>query len=384
VAHLLITAEDLAGRLEGIDAIGRGEDGWTRMAWTAEDAAAGEWFAEQAASVGLRAERDPAGNRWAVPDAPGPWLALGSHTDTVRCGGRFDGALGVAAAFEVASRADRPVAVISFADEEGARFNTPTFGSRALVGRLDVEGCLRREDDDGVTLAEAMRSAGLEPERLGEVRPWLFRLAGFLELHIDQTRDLARAGAPAGAVRGVAARARIAIEFRGRADHSGTTPRAERSDALLTAARLIVRADELATDPDFRVTATRMLVEPNALTTVPSHVWLWLDARSQSTAALDDWRSRLESECAASSLTTASRSAAAPFDEDLTARLRAALPGAPLLISYAGHDAAILAERIPAAMVFVRNETGVSHCAEEDVTLEDAAAGANALLCVAA
>jgi N-carbamoyl-L-amino-acid hydrolase len=384
VENPVISAASLAARLAGLDAIGRGEDGWKRLAWTPEDEAAGEWFAEQAASAGLRVERDPAGNRWAVPDAPKPWLGLGSHTDTVRGGGRYDGALGVAAAFEVAALSDRPLAVVSFADEEGARFNTPTFGSRALVGRLDAHDALGRVDEDGVTLADALSAAGIDPAGLPSAPDWLGRLSGFLELHIDQTRDLARAEAAAGVVRGVAARVRIAIEFRGRADHSGTTPRHERDDALLAAARLVVRADELAPDPDFRVTATRILVEPNALTTVPSRVRLWLDARSEDAGTLDAWRARLDAECDASEFTTASWSAATPFDADLTARLSAALPGAPEVVSYAGHDAAILAERIPAAMVFVRNDTGVSHSAEEEVSLEDAAIGATALLAAVA
>jgi N-carbamoyl-L-amino-acid hydrolase len=375
-----ITAESIAERLAGLDAIGRGNDGYNRLAWTAEDDAAGEWFAEQAASVGLRVQRDPAGNRWAVPDSPGPWLGLGSHTDTVRSGGRFDGALGVAAAFEVAARAQRPVAVVSFADEEGARFNTPTFGSRALVGRLDVDDVLARTDDDGVALADAMRAAGVDPAGLREAPTWLSRLSGFLELHIDQTRELHSAGAPAGAVRGVAARERIAVELRGRADHAGSTARHEREDALLAAARLIVCADELAEDPEFRVTATRVLVEPNALTTVPARVRLWLDARSEDTEALDAWRARLEAQWPQASFTTASRSGATAFDPELAGRLQAALPGAPLLVSFAGHDAAILAERIPAAMVFVRNETGVSHSPAEEVTLSDAAVGTSALL----
>ena len=145
-----------------------------------------------------------------MPDAPAPWWATGSHLDSVRRGGRFDGALGVAAGFAVAARARAPVAVIAFADEEGARFNTPTFGSRALAGRLDVADVLARTDDDGVTLADAMRAAGADPGGLAEAPAWLERLRGFLELHIDQTRDLARAGAPAGTVRALASRMRLA------------------------------------------------------------------------------------------------------------------------------------------------------------------------------
>src|SRR4051812_33306177 len=133
----LITADDLDARLAPLRAIGFDPArGTNRLAWTPEDATAGAWFAEQAASCGLRAWRDAAGNRWATPPrSDGPWWAVGSHTDSVRDGGAYDGALGVAAAFAIAAAApDVPLAVISFADEEGARFNTPTFGSRALTG----------------------------------------------------------------------------------------------------------------------------------------------------------------------------------------------------------------------------------------------------------
>src|SRR3954447_19416538 len=183
----MIEAAELRDRLAGVEPIGRGAGGTTRLAWTPELAAAEAWFADQARAAGLRVERDPAGSLWAVPDAPAPWWATGSHLDSVRGGGRFDGALGVAARFAGAERGAAPVAVIAFADEEGARFNTPTFGSRALVGRLDVADVLARIDDDGMPLADAMRAAGADPDRLAEAPRWLARLRGFLELHIDQT-----------------------------------------------------------------------------------------------------------------------------------------------------------------------------------------------------
>src|SRR5690242_17754755 len=153
---VVIDAGDLADRMAGLEPIGLGADGTTRLAWTPEDDATGAWFAAQAEALGLRVERDAAGNRWALPTGDGPWWAVGSHLDSVRSGGRFDGALGVVAAFAVAARCSKPVAVVSFADEEGARFNTPTFGSRALTGVLDVDDVLGRRDDDGVTLADAM------------------------------------------------------------------------------------------------------------------------------------------------------------------------------------------------------------------------------------
>src|SRR5215217_7214995 len=209
-AMTAIAAADLRDRLAGLAPIGLAEDGTTRLAWTRELAAAEDWFRDQARGAGRRVERDPAGSLWAVPDAPGPWWATGSHLDSVCSGGRFDGALGVAAGFAVAERLPG-VAVIAFADEEGARFNTPTFGSRALVGRLDVAEVLTRADEDGVTLAAALAGAGVGPEGLAGAPSWLARLRGFLEVHIDQSRELAEAGAPAGVVAALAGRLRLAV-----------------------------------------------------------------------------------------------------------------------------------------------------------------------------
>jgi N-carbamoyl-L-amino-acid hydrolase len=380
-----IAAAELRERLAGLEPIGLGPEGTTRLAWTPELAAAEAWFAEQAGAAGLRVERDPAGSLWAVPDAPPPWWATGSHLDSVRRGGRFDGALGVAAGFAAAARVDAPVAVIAFADEEGARFNTPTFGSRALVGRLDVADVLARTDDDGVALADAMRAAGADPGGLATAPAWLERLRGFLELHIDQTRDLARAGASAGTVRALASRMRLAVKFTGRADHAGTTRRGERRDALAAAARLIVAADELAgDDPDFLVTAARLLVAPNAFTTVPADVRLWVDGRTPDADRLLAWRATLEDRAASLAeatgvgieLSTASHTAGVAFDPEV----RAAFGPLPEVTCFAGHDAGIVAERRPAGMVFVRNPTGVSHAPEEDVALEDAAVAAAALV----
>ena len=292
----MISAAELEALLADLVPIGLDEDGGTtRLAWTDEDEQAAAWFARRAAAIGRRMERDPAGNLWACPDAPGPWWAVGSHLDSVRSGGRFDGALGVAAGFAVAERL--PVAVISFADEEGARFNTPTFGSRALAGRLDVDDAVSRVDDHGVSLGDAMAAAGVDPEGLAAAPSWLDRLAGFLELHIDQTRDLAAARRPAGVVTRLAARLRLEVELTGHADHAGTTPREERHDALAAAARVIVRGDgEAAQRLGMVFTAARMEVEPNAPTTVPSRVRLWLDARAPEAETVTSWREAMEAE----------------------------------------------------------------------------------------
>jgi N-carbamoyl-L-amino-acid hydrolase len=278
------------------------------------------------------------------------------------------------------------VAVVSFADEEGARFNTPTFGSRALVGRLDVADVLARRDAEGTTLACAMASAGVDPARLGDAPEGLDRLRAFLEIHIDQSRELAEAGAPVGIVSALAARTRVAVEIDGEADHAGTTRKSERRDALAAAARLIVAAEDLAAgDERFVVTPTRILAEPNALSTIPARVRLWLDARARDVAAVDAWRAGLERAAAALGaerrvtigLSTASRSAGVGFDDGVRRALRAAATeDAPEVVCFAGHDAGILAERIPAGMVLVRNPTGVSHSAAEHVDLADAAIAA--------
>jgi beta-ureidopropionase / N-carbamoyl-L-amino-acid hydrolase len=376
-------------RLDELYAIGDGPGANRPHGSPAEDEAhelASGWMRE----AGLEVEVDRSGNLLGrAGERPDVWV--GSHLDSVPDGGRFDGALGVAAAFAVAEHA--PIAVISFADEEGARFNTPTFGSRALAGRLDVDDAVDRVDEHGVTLGDAMAAAGVDPDGLGAAPEWVERLAGFLELHIDQTRDLAAARRPAGVVTRLAARLRLQVELSGRADHAGTTPREERHDALAAAARVIVRGDtEAAQRLGMVFTAARMEVEPNAPTTVPSLVRLWLDARAPEAETVTSWREAMEAEiervateagCSVS-LRVAAWSAGTDFPGEVTDALAGALrPGAQRLVCYAGHDAGVLAERRPAGMVLVRNESGISHSPQEEVSLEDAAVAANGLLAAA-
>jgi N-carbamoyl-L-amino-acid hydrolase len=386
----VITTADLARLLADLEPIGRSERGTTRLAWTTEDEAAGAWFARTAERVGLRTERDPAGNLWACPEAPAPWWAVGSHLDSVREGGRYDGALGVVAGFAVAERSQAPLAVIAFADEEGARYNTPTFGSRALVGRLQAGDVLNRVDEHGVILREAMRDAGVDPDGLDAAPGWLGRLRGLLELHIDQSRDVAERAVAAGVVSGLAARMRVEVELDGVADHAGTTRRSERRDALLAAARLILRADELATT-EMVATAGRISVEPNAPTTVASHVRVWLDARAPRPDELDAWWEELRATTQELEKATrvevrmsmASLNRGTTFDKEVREALRLAAEreglAAPEIVCFAGHDAGVIAQRRPAGMVLVRNASGVSHAPEEAVDLEDAAVAARVL-----
>ena len=177
---------------------------------------------------------------------------------------------------------------------------------------------------------------------------------------------------------------RLALTFAGRADHAGTTRRAERRDALAATARLIIAADELAGgDPDFLVTAARLLVEPNAFTTVPSGTRLWIDGRTPDPERLALWHAELRTAAAELAdrtgvrieLATASKSDGVSFD----GAVLEAIGDLPRLVCFAGHDAGILAPRRPAGMVFVRNATGVSHSPDEHVELDDAAVATEAL-----
>jgi N-carbamoyl-L-amino-acid hydrolase len=389
----MITAEGISRRLDGLDGIGVRPSGVVRMAWSAEDGATRAWFADQAADVGLNVQRDPAGNLWACPERPPPWWAVGSHLDSVRGGGRFDGPLGVACGFEIAAGSGDAIAVLSFADEEGARFNTPTFGSKALAGKLDVAGVIERRDDDGVSLGEAMLASGVDPARIADASRWMEKLAGFVEIHIDQTTDLARAGVPVGVVSSLASRRRLEVDLRGRADHAGTTPRAERRDALSAAAHLIVAAEELAEGPGGPTfTASRIVVEPNAPTTIAAHVRLWLDARAPDAELIDGWARGVAEEATELGERTGvevviaevSRSNGVKFADGVRVHLRRAgereIGGSvPEVVCFAGHDAGVLADVTPAGMVLVRNATGVSHSPEEAVELADAATAARAV-----
>jgi N-carbamoyl-L-amino-acid hydrolase len=386
----MISASGLERRLAELDEVGSGPRGVTRLAWSEEDADCGAWFAQQAASIGRRATRDPAGNLWACPEVPPPWWAVGSHLDSVRKGGRYDGPLGVACGFEIAAVSAHPVAVISFADEEGARFNTPTFGSKALAGRLDLSRVLERRDEQGITLAEAMTAAGIPPEGLPAAPAWLDRLAGFIEIHIDQSTELAHAGRPVGVVSALASRLRLEAHLRGRADHAGATPPRDRRDALSAAAHLIVTGEELSQGRGgLKVTTARILAEPNAPTTIASRVRLWIDARAPEMTDVDAWRRALDHAAESLSarsgveieLEAASRSIGRDFSPPLRHRLveaGAALLGQapPEVVCFAGHDAGVVAERVPAGMLLVRNPSGVSHSPDERVDLEDAALAA--------
>jgi beta-ureidopropionase / N-carbamoyl-L-amino-acid hydrolase len=406
--------------------------GWTRLAWTDEDRAARAWFRSEATARGLTVDQDPAGNLWAWwgeglgtttepsggdrrrsptggPDSGGSGsatpadgaVAVGSHLDTVRGGGAYDGALGVASGLvavgELIRRGvepGRPVAVVAFADEEGGRFGVPTFGSRLLTGALDPADVLERADQDGVTVARAMAAAGVDPAGVGADPAWLGRLGAFVELHVEQGRGLVDLGHPVALGTRIWPHGRWRLTLTGEANHAGTTRLADRRDPMLGLAAAVLAARAAATELGALATVGRALVEPNSANSVPARVSAWLDARAERDQTLDwlvaAFQAAVEDAAGRDGLTVEldleSRSPAVELDRDLTARLDTCLRASglepPALPTAAGHDAGSLAAAVPTAMLFVRNPTGASHSPEETAELDDCLAGVRALAAV--
>jgi N-carbamoyl-L-amino-acid hydrolase len=370
--------------------IGRdpGSGGYNRFAWTAEDAALREWFAGAAGDRALALTIDRAGNQWAWwgnPDDAGPGIAVGSHLDSVPDGGGYDGPLGVISALgaidvlrERGFAPRRPIAVVNFADEEGARFGVACAGSRVLTGALDPDRARALRDRDGITLAEAMVGAGHDPDRLGGDAEAVRRIGMFVELHVEQGRGLVDIACPVGVGSAIWPHGRWRFDLDGEANHAGTTRLGDRRDPMAALAELIATADSAARARHCLATVGRLEVVPNAVNAIASRVSAWLDARGESEPSVRQVVEEVAAACRTAA-TEESFTAATIFDADLVGRLAARLDDAPILATGAGHDAGILAAAgIPAAMLFVRNPTGVSHSPAEFAERDDCIAGVEA------
>ncbi len=369
--------------------------GYRRFAWTPAELECRQWFEEEARRRGLEVERDRNGNIWAWWGRPGPSaVGLGSHLDSVPDGGGYDGALGVASALAAidllkarGAEPSRPVALVSFSDEEGARFGVPCLGSQLMTGARDPARAVALVDQAGMTLGEAMAAAGWDPGGLGRDDTGLGRLSMFVELHIEQGRGLAEDGAPVGLASAIWPHGRWRFRLRGEANHAGTTAMDERHDPMLSLARLVQGANHEAHRCCGVATVGKVHVEPNGTNAIPSSIDAWLDARAPDEGGLDDMVEGVRS-AMAQPLAGGARSVevvqesytrAVHFDDALRDRLRATLGDVPVLPTAAGHDAGILASRVPTAMLFVRNPDGVSHSPDERITDDDCHAGVEAL-----
>jgi N-carbamoyl-L-amino-acid hydrolase len=387
-------------------AIGRNEvsGGWTRFAWTPEDAEARLWFIRTARAAGAKVEADRDGNLWALAGPVGEddrLVATGSHLDTVRNGGAFDGALGVVAGLLALRRIlrsgaelRRGLAVVAFVDEEGGRFGTPTLGSELLCGERDPADVLERTDQHGVTMREAMAAAGVNIDRLGRDEARLARLDAFVELHVEQGRGLADLGSPLAVGAGAWPHGRWRFEAVGEANHAGTTRLADRRDPMLVLADAVTEARRLASGLQAVATIGRVEVAPNVTNAIPQRVTFWVDVRAPDEATLE----RLVAELGRAARLSAarnsvqveiaceSRTSGTSFDGPLQRRLGDAVEAvgatACRLPTAAGHDAAVLARHLPAGMLFVRNPTGTSHSPAEHASVEDCLVGVRALTTV--
>jgi beta-ureidopropionase / N-carbamoyl-L-amino-acid hydrolase len=376
-----------------VEPVGRASSGgYRRFAWTREDLALREWFAAASAERGLDLTVDRAGNQWAWwgnPDEAGPGVAIGSHLDSVPDGGAFDGPLGVVSSLLVVDilrrsgvRPARPLAVVNFADEEGARFGVACGGSRLLTGALVAPRALALRDDDGTSLAAALRTAGRDPETLAADPEALGRVGCFVELHVEQGRGLADLGRPVAVGTAIWGHGRWRFELPGEANHAGTTRLSDRRDPTLAYATLVLRARALAELHRVLATCGKVRIDPNGVNAIPSLVTGWLDARGDADAAVKAMVADFAEAVAAFGGTVCEESWTdrTPFDADLTTRLHTALDQAPYLPTGAGHDAGILANAgVPTAMLFVRNPTGVSHSPAEHAEPADCLAGVRAL-----
>jgi beta-ureidopropionase / N-carbamoyl-L-amino-acid hydrolase len=378
--------------------------GYRRYSFTDADAACREWFSNQALERSLRLQTDRNGNLWAWWDGAGgsgQAIVTGSHLDSVPDGGAYDGPLGVVSAFaavdllrERGFAPARPVALTAFAEEEGGRFGVACLGSRLLTGAADPAAARRLTDGSGVTLAEAMAGAGLDPARIGPDDELLDRVAAFVELHIEQGSVLDELGASVGIARGIWPHGRWRLDFTGRADHAGTTRLADRRDPMLPFAATVLAAREAAAASGALATIGKVVAVPGAANAISSAVAAWLDARAPDVATLEAMVGRIEAaarEAAAGQgvgLGVRRESATPPveFDPGLRSRLAGALAArgitAPVVPTGAGHDAGVLAARLPTGMLFVRNPSGVSHAPAEHAAPADCEAGVAALAAV--
>lgn len=372
--------------------IGRSNSGgYRRFAWTAEDARLREWFRDQCANRHLSYAEDSAGNQWGWWGAPQPGTVVtGSHLDSVPDGGAFDGPLGVVSALlaldEVRRRGvspRRPVAVVNFADEEGARFGVACLGSRVLTGVISRQRALSLVDDDGISLAEALRRCGRDPEAFGPDPKMVSRIGAFVELHIEQGRRLIDlSDEPIAVATSIWPHGRWRIDLAGEANHAGTTRLEDRADAMLLAAEVTLEARRAAERHSALATIGKVDVTPNGINAVPSQVTCWLDARAADTDAVNAVVSEVEALVTAhgGQMSAQSWTDETPFTPWLRDRLHLRLGAPPLLGTGAGHDAGVLASvGVPAGMLFVRNPSGHSHSPAESATVEDCERGIAAL-----
>ena len=403
-----IVADDFEAMWRDLLPVGRSAStgGYLRTPWTAAEREGFEWFLGQAFARDLVVEGDELGNvvAWWRPERRDrddrrhelPGVLTGSHLDSVLDGGAFDGPLGVVSALAAIDvlrdrgvTPERPIGVAVFLEEEGSRFGQACLGSKLAMGTTTLAQAKELRDRDGVWFLDALDAAGTHPDLEAEPGPWLDldRVACFVELHVEQGRDLVDRDAPVGVASAIWPHGRYRFDFTGQANHAGTTRMEDRHDPMLTYAMTALAANKQARLSGQRGTFGRIDVHPNGTNAVPSRVTAWLDARAESEQHLASMLAEIERlatdragrDGTTATMTAESVSPEVRFDADLAQRIAEGHDW-PVIPTAAGHDAGILQSAgVPTAMLFVRNPTGVSHSPDEHAETADCLAGVDAL-----
>ena len=396
---LLINGQRLRETLESFADFGRTENnGVTRLALSEEDRQVRDYFCECCKELGMEIDVDDIGNIYAT--LPGkeekPPVFMGSHLDSVKKGGRFDGVLGVVAGLEVVRTLVEnnivpriPITIVNFTNEEGARFEPSMMSSGILSGKFDKHEMFAKKDTGGMTFGEALRNIGYE----GKEEARLKEASAFLELHIEQGPILEQESLSIGVVECVVGMVCYEWEILGESDHAGTTPMAMRKDALFMAADIMMelrkRLSQL--DEELVFTMGRMNVEPNIHTVIPNKVVFSLEARHKDPEVIRQVEEIIASvreeftdnDCSVSNRKLWGRSTVM-FDGQLCSIVEKAAQSLGYsykrMVSGAGHDAQFIASFVPTAMVFVPSINGKSHAEVEFTEWEDCAKGVNVLL----
>jgi allantoate deiminase len=399
----MIDGERLWRRLSDLGEIGKQEGGGvTRLSFTDEERAAKDRVASYMEEAGLAVHEDAVGNlfgRREGRNAEAPAVLIGSHVDSVYSGGNFDGPLGVLAGVEVLQtieeqgiETEHPIEVVAFTDEEGVRFSFGMIGSRALAGKLTPEDLTSYEDEDGVSIAEAMFAYGLDPELIGDAARPEDSVKAYVELHIEQGRVLENEDLPAGVVTGIAGPVWLRFLLEGETGHAGATPMNLRRDSLAAAAGIMGLIEAAAAETGTSVgTVGQLDLEPGGINIIPGKVRFSLDLRDID----EEVRDRVEGHILEGAeeicrrrgvgleIETLQRLAPAPCSDlvrDAAERACERLGIRPhALPSGAGHDGMQLTDLCPMGVIFVRSKNGISHNPDEWSSQEDCAAGSNIL-----
>jgi len=395
--------DEIVGRIDRLGAISETPEHLARVFLSPEHRIAADLILSWMRDAGMSARLDAIGNvcgRY-EGERPGlPCLMLGSHYDTVRDAGKWDGPLGVITAISCVADLDRrgkrlpfAIEVVGFADEEGVRFASTLLGSRAVAGTF-MESVLGAKDRAGITMRDAMIAFGLDPDHIGAAARPRGELLAYIELHIEQGPVLEKQQVPVGVVTAISGATRLAASLTGMAGHAGTVPMALRRDALTGAAECVVAIEELCrTDPDGLVgTVGYIDAMPGATNVIPGKVSFTMDIRAPTDShrrrAVADIVRRIETIAGIRSLAlrvdVTHENRTVPCAPWLKAQVAEAVAAEGFSVfelpSGAGHDGMAMIDIADVAMLFVRCRGGISHHPNEHVETADADAGARVLL----